>query len=152
AGTQPAGEDLAKLERFRQQFGPFFETASTQRASAETSLRKSLKLSLAPQSGVVLGVQGTAILSVQTAQNAPLAIRLQTANDRATLAASVTIPAGATSVSFTITGTRAGVEEVAAVPADGSYETAVARVQVADAPLLKLEAVSGDRQVARGGG
>jgi uncharacterized protein (TIGR03437 family) len=39
------------------------------------------------------------------------------------------------------------VEEVLAVPSDAAYETVAARVQVADASLLTLTAISGDRQV-----
>ncbi len=50
----------------------------------------------------------------------------------------VTIPAGATSVSFTFAGTKAGVEELLATPADTSYETAFARVQVAAPSQLTL--------------
>jgi hypothetical protein len=55
-------------------------------------------------------------------------------------------------VKFTFTGLKAGVEEVLATPSDPSYETAYARVQVADASMLKLVAVSGDRQIATSAG
>jgi len=59
----------------------------------------------------------------------------------------VKIPAGATSAAVTVTGVRAGVEDVTAVPGDPGYETAFARVQVAGAALLKLVAISGDHQL-----
>jgi uncharacterized protein (TIGR03437 family) len=52
--------------------------------------------------------------------------------------AQVTIAAGATGASFTVTGMKAGVEELLATPADSSYETAFARVQVAGAVQLTL--------------
>jgi uncharacterized protein (TIGR03437 family) len=61
--------------------------------------------------------------------------------------AQVTIAAGATSASFTVSGKNAGVEELLATPADSSYETAFARVQVAAPSQLALHAVSGDNQV-----
>jgi uncharacterized protein (TIGR03437 family) len=70
--------------------------------------------------------------------------------------ASVRILAGATTASFTFTGTKSGVEEVEATPPPGmndmNYETAVARVQVADASLVKLVAVTGDHQIANSAG
>jgi uncharacterized protein (TIGR03437 family) len=55
-------------------------------------------------------------------------------------------------VKFTISGLKTGVEEVVATPGDPSYETAYARVQVADASILKLVAISGDRQIATSAG
>src|SRR5207302_1878910 len=44
------------------------------------------------------------------------------------------------------------VEERQAAPADMNYETASARVQVADASLVKLVAIAGDRQIANSAG
>jgi uncharacterized protein (TIGR03437 family) len=61
--------------------------------------------------------------------------------------AQVTIAAGAASASFTVSGKNAGVEELLATPADSSYETAFARVQVAAPSQLTLRTVSGDNQV-----
>jgi uncharacterized protein (TIGR03437 family) len=52
----------------------------------------------------------------------------------------VTLRAGASTVSFPFAGVTAGVEEVTAAPADSTYETAWARVQVAGAPELRLVA------------
>jgi len=63
----------------------------------------------------------------------------------------VTIPAGARSVNFAVEGVRAGVEELTAVPGDGAYETARARVQVSPLAALRVEAVSGDRQLGVSG-
>ena len=64
----------------------------------------------------------------------------------------VTIAAGATSASFTVSGITAGVEELLATPADSSYETAFARVQVAAPSQLTLRTVSGDNQVSTSAG
>jgi uncharacterized protein (TIGR03437 family) len=61
----------------------------------------------------------------------------------------VTIAAGATSATFSYSGVAPGVEEVTAVPGDSSYETAVARVQVAGAEQLRLVQVSADPLVAQ---
>ena len=57
--------------------------------------------------------------------------------------AQVTIAAGATSATFSISGIKAGVEELLATPADSSYETAFARVQVAAPSQLTLRKAVG---------
>jgi uncharacterized protein (TIGR03437 family) len=54
----------------------------------------------------------------------------------------VTIAAGATSASFTVSGIKAGVEEVLATPGDSNYETTFARVQVAAPAQLTLRKAS----------
>jgi uncharacterized protein (TIGR03437 family) len=78
-------------------------------------------------------------------------VELRTQGGFLTMPASVAVKAGATSASFAYSGVRAGVAEVDAVtPAGTLYETAHARVQVADASMLKLVAVSGDSQISTG--
>ncbi|HTS25644.1 MAG TPA: hypothetical protein VMH81_07200 [Bryobacteraceae bacterium] len=147
-GSTPPAADLSQIDTYRQQFETFYGTASGNNAFAGTSLQRSLQLSLAPASGVVAGGTATASVMVQTPSASDLTLAFQAPNGDAALPSSVKIPAGASSASFTVSGLRAGVEEVSAVPSDGSYETAYARVQVADASLLKLVAVSGDHQVS----
>ncbi|HLK69520.1 MAG TPA: hypothetical protein VKU19_39090 [Bryobacteraceae bacterium] len=147
-GTAPSSADLTQIDTYRQQFESFYAKASGNNAAADTSLTRTLRLSVAPASGVVAGGSTTATVTVQTAPVADLIIALQAPNGNATLPASVKIAAGATSASFPISGARAGVEEVSAIPGDTGYETAYARIQVADAGMLRLVAVSGDRQVS----
>jgi uncharacterized protein (TIGR03437 family) len=147
-GSQPSAADLAKVDGFRQQFESFFAQAASNNAVADTSLKRSLKLSLFPSAGVLPDVAVTATAAVETAPVSDLTIELQAPGGYASVPASVRIPAGARTASFPVTGVRAGVQELTAVPDEGSYETAAARVQVGDASLLKLVAVSGDQQVA----
>ncbi len=151
AGSQPAAADLARIETYRQQFVAFFDQASGGNAAIDTSLRRSLKLSVFPAAGIVAGASAQAQLTVKTPPTADLVVEFQAPNGNAGLPLSATIPAGATTASFSIAGIRPGVEELAAVPRDPAYEPAYARVQVADASLLKLVAVSGDRQIPEGG-
>jgi uncharacterized protein (TIGR03437 family) len=126
----------------------FYAKASSANAVADTTLKRSMKLSLAPNAGVVVGASGSGTLTLQTPPSGDMTVQFQTPNGNAQLPASVRIPAGATSASFTFGGLKTGVEEVLATPSDPSYETAAARVQVADATILKLVAVSGDHQIA----
>ena len=141
-GTQPAAADLAQIDSYRDRFEAFYAKASSNNASADTALRRSLKLSLFPAAGVLLGGTGTATVAVETPRATDLTVQLLV--DAIVKAPpSITIPAGALSASFTFSGTAAGVAEVSAIPSDSQYETAFARVQVADAGSLELEVVPG---------
>jgi len=132
---------LAKVEGYRQQFGAKYGEFAGNLASAETTLNRSLRLSLFPAAGVVAGGKATATFSVTSAPKTDLAIRLTAPGGFAQAPETVTIAAGTTSASFAVGGTKAGVEELLATPADSSYETAFARVQVAAASQLTLRAV-----------
>jgi uncharacterized protein (TIGR03437 family) len=136
-------DSIQQVETYRQQFPAFFAKAATGNAAAETTLNRSLKLSLLPAAGVIVGAAATATLTVQTAPKADLTLQLQASGVYAQVPATVKIPAGSTSVSFTLTGVRSGVEELLAMPADPAYETAFARVQVANASFAQLVLVSG---------
>jgi uncharacterized protein (TIGR03437 family) len=146
AGTQPSAADLAKLDAYRQQFQAFYTQAASNNAIADATLKRSMKLSLYPSAGIVKGTGATASLTVATPPAADLTVQLATPDGNAKLPPSVKIPAGGASVTFPIAGVNSGVEEVQAIPGDPAYETAFARVQVADAAAAKLTA-----QLAPGG-
>jgi hypothetical protein len=140
-GAEPSAADLAQLDAYRQQFESFFATASNYRAAAETTLRRSMKLSLYPAAGVAAGSTIAGTLTVATTPSTDLRVSLPSG--------SVTIPAGKTTVSFPLAGATAGVQEIDAVPSDPRYETAYARLQVAGAAELKLVQVASDPVVVR---
>lgn len=147
-GNQPSQFELDKLERFRQEFEAFYRRATADRAWADTTLKRSLKLSVFPAAGTLIGVQRSVVLSVEKPVASALSVALRTAGGLVQTPASVTIPAGATSVTFSITGVAAGVEELTATPADPAFETSYARIQVRNSPSeLRLAVVSGDRQL-----
>lgn len=141
-GTQPSAADLAKLDAFRQQFETFYAQAASGRASADTTLRRSLQLSLFPAAGIVAGRTSRAWLTVSTPPAANLTVQLAAPNGFAQMPAQVTIPAGSSGATFQVLGVKPGVENVQAIPADFTYETAFARVQVADGSQLELVGVS----------
>jgi uncharacterized protein (TIGR03437 family) len=146
-GTEPSASDLAKVEAYRAQFEPAYSKFADNRASADATLKRSLKLSLFPAAGVLAGGVASATLTVATAPADALPVTLSAPNGFASLPAQVTIPAGQTSATFAVSGVGAGVEEVTAAPGDSAYETAFARVQVAAPASLQLVVVSGDNQV-----
>jgi uncharacterized protein (TIGR03437 family) len=148
-GTQDSSitNNVLQVETYRQQFVAAYTRFSANLAAADATLNHGLHLSLFPAAGVVAGGSATATLSVQTAPKADLAVKLTAPLGFAQWPGQVTIAAGSASASFTVSGIKAGVEELLATPADSSYETAFARVQVAAPSQLTLRAVSGDNQV-----
>lgn len=149
AGAEPTAADLAQLEQYRALFGPFFAKAATNRATAATTLRRSLKLSLAPAAGIVTGETATATLTVATPPAAPLTVNFASDTGAARLPSSVVILAGATTATFSYTAVAPGVAEIIAAPADPTYETTHARLQVAGAAELRLVEVSSDPVTVR---
>ena len=77
-GSEPSAADLAKLERMRTEWEPFFEAATDQRVEAETTLRRMLHLSTWPASGLRLGAAGTATIEVASPPLADLDVMLST--------------------------------------------------------------------------
>jgi hypothetical protein len=142
-GGQPGATEIAQVEAYRQQFEPFYTGAASGRATADTTLKKSVKLSLYPAAGVVAGTSVQASLAVASAPAEDLTIALSTANGNGRVPATVTIRAGTTGAPFLFAGLQTGVEELLVTPADPAYETAYARVQVADGSMLKLVVVGG---------
>jgi uncharacterized protein (TIGR03437 family) len=152
AGSEPSAAVLEQVDRYRLEFETFYRKASGERAFADTSLRRSLRLSMFPAAGVVAGSSAGATVSIERALEADLVVLLASAGGNATVPASVTIPRGSRSATFQITGVREGVDELLAEIPGGAYERAHANVQVlATASNLRLVVASGDRQPATTG-
>ncbi|PYT30287.1 MAG: hypothetical protein DMG57_08555 [Acidobacteria bacterium] len=151
-GTTPSAPELTQLENLRSQFEGFFQQATDNRASIDIKLRHALSLSVAPAAGVLAGGAGNASVSIQQPATEALPISLSARGGNTSIPTSVTIPKGAASASFIITGKQQGVDELAAIPPDDRYETAYAHVQVLGPSALSLVVVSGDKQVIATGG
>ncbi|MCC6858395.1 MAG: hypothetical protein IT158_07535 [Bryobacterales bacterium] len=146
-GTEPSADDLAQVETYRREFEKFYSRATSERALADASLRRAVRLSVFPAAGVLEGGSATATASVQRPVSTALTLLLRAQNGYAGVPGSVTIPEGSSSVSFSISGQRAGVEELLVEPDNSAYETVHARIQVTNgASGLRLEAASGDKQ------
>jgi uncharacterized protein (TIGR03437 family) len=143
AGTTPTQSDLAKIDRYRAEFEAFYLRATSNRAIAETALRRAVQLSASPALGVISGLSATASLAIDKPSSNPLSFTLRSASGLVNLPAELVIPAGSSRTVFTITGVRPGVDEITATPSDASYESVVARIQVAAGPAgLRLNNVS----------
>ncbi len=132
---------VQQVETYRRQFVASYAKFSANLAVADTTLNRSMRLSLFPAAGVVAGGTATATISVQTPPKTDLVVRFAPTAGFAQVPEQVTIAAGATSATFSISGIKSGVEELLATPADSSYETAFARVQVAAPSQLTLRKV-----------
>jgi uncharacterized protein (TIGR03437 family) len=109
-----------------------------------------MHVSTFPGAGVLRGGSIAAKVTVETPPEATLTVSLERAAGVTNVPASVTIPAGQTSATFTIDGLRTGVEELIATPSDQVYETVRSNVQVLDSTSeLKVVTVSGGNQIAR---
>lgn len=151
AGKEPTAEELAQMETYRQAFETFYAKATNERAVADTSLRRALRVSVWPAAGVILGATGSATIAVERAPQTPLTVFLRPQNGAVETPASVVIPAGATQASFRFTGRRIGVEELIFEPADTQFETVDARIQVAEPSAVQVSIASGNFQTARPG-
>lgn len=152
-GSTPAQADLDQLESYRREFETFYSKAASNRSTADTSLKLSVSLSAFPAAGVLAGKSAPATVFIQRPAATPLVIVLKSQNGLVGLPSVVTIPAGSTTAAFSITGARAGVDDLTAEPADARYETAHARIQVLPGPeALQMVVVSGDRQRVGEGG
>jgi len=146
-GSTPPITHLDQIETYRREFEPYFTRATSDRASAGTTLRNSLRLSTFPAAGILAGRSATASISIQKPAAAPLSIVLRSQTGAVGVDSQVTIPAGATTASFLLTGVRAGVDEISATPADSRYDPAVSRIQVLAGPdAAQLTLVSGAGQ------
>lgn len=152
AGTTPPAAEIAQVEGYRSQFEPFYNQATGTRAFLDATLRHALTLSVAPAAGVVAGESGTATVSIQQPMDSPLSISLQAGSGLIAVPAVVTIPAGATSANFRISGFAPGVDDLTATSSNAQFEIAHACVQVLAATDVILTAVSGDWQVLRANG
>ncbi len=152
-GTPPSPADVEKVDRYRREFEQFYSQASDGRAVADTRIRRGLGLSLFPATGLLAGSTVGATVAIEEPAQEDLDVLLGSESGAAGIPSSVRIPAGATAAVFNVTGARAGVDVITADVSGGGYETAEARVQVADAlsGLLRLEALAGNKQAATPG-
>ncbi|MEO8129488.1 MAG: hypothetical protein ABI822_20480, partial [Bryobacteraceae bacterium] len=150
AGTAPTTAQLNQLEAYRAQFEGFYNRVSSQNGTADASLKKALRVSTFPAAGVLAGSTGSGKVAVETAVATPLTVLLR-AGSVIGVPAAVTIPAGASEASFSMTGLREGVDELVAEPSDAQYESVRSRIQVAAASAVKVSVDSGNNQTAVSG-
>ncbi len=149
-GVPPSAADLEKVETFRGRFGEYYSRYTGSTATAETTLRRALQLSVSPAAGVQLGSRIPATVSIEKPASAPLTVTIEQPPGAvfAAFPSSVTIDTGSTSAAFQIAGLAPGAGDLSARPSDPRFETAYARLQVSPAPsALRLSVVQDDGQL-----
>jgi uncharacterized protein (TIGR03437 family) len=147
-GSDPSPAQLEQVDRYRREFEAEFAKYTSGLASADTSLRRAVQLSLAPAAGVVAGARVSAEVRVERPVIAPLTLLVEAPRGFASVPPSVTIAKGAARATFLVEGLREGVEELRLAPAGAdasTYETVHARVQVASLARLTLSSPAGPR-------
>ncbi len=151
-GVEPAAQQIQQIETYRQAFEPFFARVTDQRAAIDTALRRAVRLSTAPAAGVLAGSVITASVNIASPADTALTFFLRSTSGAVQTPPSATIAAGATRATFEVRGVRAGVDDLVAESADTRYDSGYSRVQVlASIGGVRLEVVSGDRQIATPG-
>ena len=142
-GVETPQGNIDKVDGFRQRFESFYHDSTSQRAWADTTIRKAVNVSVAPAGGVVAGASRTATITVDAPAEADLIFHLASTDGILSVPSDVTLPVGATELSFALTGIAAGVSDLTITPADEHFETVYARIPVSDSPKpLNLELVS----------
>ncbi len=148
-GTDPNAGDLAKLDRYRTEFAEAYGRFSEGRIVMETELLRSLRLSIEPAAGAIVGFAQNLTASVAAPAEVDLPVRLTGPSG----VVDGVIPRGARSVSLVYRPSREGVEglKLEAI-GDSRYIAAEARLAVhANVGGLQMRVVSGDGQVATPG-
>ena len=144
-------QDVAKLNRIREGWLGFLDTATSGRASGVAEIRELLELSAWPASGVLVGSTATAQARIARPRDTDLAIRLTASDARIVVPGMVTIPASETSVDFEIAGAASGITSLRAEADVASFDSPTARIRVQDdASQLEIEVVSGNGQTGAG--
>lgn len=131
-GPAPSEQDIAKLDRIRREWEPYFERATGYRAEANTELRQGLHLSVWPRAGIL--VDHTTFASVRIDKPLDQDLSIAVTSDSAAIFTPgfVTIPKGQTSASAPITGAFPGTATLqAAASAPGlAFDSPTAKIRV----------------------
>lgn len=152
-GSSASQADLALVERYRLALEAAWPRYTGGRGAMDTTLRRSLRLSVQPAAGLIANSTQAIQIAIQQPAETPITVALRPANGLIEAPASVTIPAGETTVTGTLRALRPGVELLTAEPLDSSaYIAAEARLNIAAAAAdLRLRILAGDRQLATPG-
>jgi uncharacterized protein (TIGR03437 family) len=141
-GQVPSAEDLAQVEAYRSELTSYFEKVTNQRATADTTLRRSVTVSSFPALGVVAGATAPVTVSVEQPASEAITFQLSSRSGLVRTPETVTIPIGATQATINVTGVSEGADDLSIKPANLNYDAVISRVQVSRTANLQLSVVS----------
>jgi len=144
-GASPSAVELAKLDRYRQEWEQFWSTATNQRSRIRTALVKAARITPLP-AAVTPGSMTAATLTLESPAPAGGASFAVKSSDVAIAQApaTVNVPAGSRSASFALSALAPGIARISATAT--GYEVVDAAVSVTPPGYLTLAPLSGDLQ------
>ena len=152
-GQSATPQNLALLERYRDELELAFPRYTSNRAAMDVSLRRNVRLSIEPASGAIAGANAVIEISVAELTKTPINFNIRTVNGLVDGPSLITIPPGNRSASASYKTLAPGVEIFRAEPENALfYMTSEARLNIAASPAsLSLKILSGNRQPATPG-
>ncbi|HUS07066.1 MAG TPA: hypothetical protein VMZ52_12240 [Bryobacteraceae bacterium] len=145
-GKGATADQLQQMETLRSQFQDYYRRASSDRATAETTLKRAIQISTFPAAGVVTGATASATITLERPAVTPLVVLLSSRSGSLKVPPSITVPAGQTQAVFEFTGLQAGTDDLIARPSDDRYASVTSKIQIAAPQSVKLTLEGGDRQ------
>lgn len=130
AGTEPAADDVERLETYRAEFERYYQRAAQDRGFADATLRRALNVSLWPAGGVLAGEETIAKVELARPAESDMTVWLYSPQDLLGYPRQVVIPAGSTSVTVPVQGLAAGVADLVFEASDAAVAPAFVRVAV----------------------
>lgn len=131
AGQPFAERSIAKVERFRAAFEPYFEQVTSGRAQVDTTLRPAIQVTAWPAMAMAAGSETEIWATIPQARGAAAEISIQ-ASRGLEAPSTITIPAGETGVAFRVRATETGVADMVLSEASESLAPAFAKVRIVD--------------------
>lgn len=131
-GSEPSEEDIAKLDRFRREWEPYFEQATGLLFAASTELQRGLHLSVWPRTGILAGRTIFASVSIDKPLDRDLSVAVTSDSAAVTTPGFVTIRKGRTSANFPVTGAFPGTATLrgAATAPGMAFDSPAAKIRV----------------------
>jgi hypothetical protein len=131
-GAALPAASIDKLERYIAELPSFWDRVSEGRAQLDMNLRRALDVSFAPFAEMEAGQSSEASIRISRALDVPLTLTVERSSSESLEISqeTVTIAAGETSASVTLSARGPGVTVVTLRPSDARFETVEARVRV----------------------
>jgi hypothetical protein len=131
-GQDATADQIARVDAARREFEPYFRRATDERAAADTSLRRMLRVSAWPAAGILAGREIPVTVQLARPAGEDLLLTFRTNPEWVEAPAPVAIPRGAVGATFTVTGKSSGITDFYIEPSSHAYESRHLRLAVRD--------------------
>jgi hypothetical protein len=131
-GQDATAEDIQRLETIRQEFEPYFRRATGERAAADTTLRRMLRVSAWPAAGLLTGAAAPVAVQLARPAQQDVVLRFRTNPGWVEAPEELTIPRGAREGVFFLRGKSPGNADFYIESSDPTLEPRHLRLAVKD--------------------